>query len=47
VRAHEHALLFQAIAEGDADTAADVMRAHVRTSLGAKSAWRLSTPDAR
>ena len=46
-KAAEHALLFQAIVEGDAETAADVMRAHVQTSLGAKSAWRLARRDAR
>jgi DNA-binding GntR family transcriptional regulator len=45
-KAHEHTLLFQAIEEGDSETAADVMRAHVETSLGAKSAWRLAKPDA-
>ena len=44
VKAGEHQLLFQAIEEGDAETAADVMRAHIRTSLGAKSAWRLAKP---
>lgn len=41
VKDREHALLTEAIAEGDADTAADIMRAHIDTSLGAKSAWRL------
>ncbi|WP_448616468.1 GntR family transcriptional regulator [Modestobacter sp. URMC 112] len=46
MKAHEHTLLFQAIEEGDADTAADVMRAHIQTSLGAKSAWRLAKPGA-
>ncbi|GHH38737.1 GntR family transcriptional regulator [Lentzea cavernae] len=45
LKAHEHTLLFQAIVEGDGETAADVMRAHIRTSLGAKAAWRLSKPD--
>jgi DNA-binding GntR family transcriptional regulator len=45
-KAHEHTLLFQAIEEGDSETAADVMRAHIETSLGAKSAWRLAKPDA-
>jgi DNA-binding GntR family transcriptional regulator len=45
-KAHEHTLLFQAIAEGDAETAADVMRVHIQTSLGAKSAWRLAKPGA-
>ncbi|WP_448624343.1 GntR family transcriptional regulator [Geodermatophilus sp. URMC 64] len=46
MKANEHTLLFQAIAEGDGETAADVMRAHIRTSLGAKSAWRLAKPAA-
>ena len=46
MKANEHTLLFQAIVEGDTETAADVMRAHIRTSLGAKSAWRLSKPGA-
>jgi DNA-binding GntR family transcriptional regulator len=45
-KAHEHTLLFEAIVEGDGATAADVMRAHVQTSLGAKSAWRLAKPAA-
>ncbi len=45
MKANEHRLLFQAIQEGDAETAGDVMRAHIRTSLGAKSAWRLAKPD--
>jgi DNA-binding GntR family transcriptional regulator len=40
----EHTLLFEAIVEGDGDTAADVMRTHIQTSLGAKSAWRLAKP---
>jgi len=46
MKAHEHTLLFQAIEEGDSETAAEVMRAHIQTSLGAKSAWRLSKPGA-
>jgi DNA-binding GntR family transcriptional regulator len=45
-KSHEHTLLFQAIDEGDAETAAEVMRAHIQTSLGAKSAWRLAKPAA-
>lgn len=44
MKAREHTLLFEAIVEGDADTAAEVMRAHIQTSLGAKSAWRLAKP---
>ena len=46
-KANEHTLLFEAIVEGDGATAADVMRAHIQTSLGAKSAWRLGKPAAR
>jgi DNA-binding GntR family transcriptional regulator len=44
MKAREHTLLFEAIVEGDAETAAEVMRAHIQTSLGAKSAWRLAKP---
>ena len=44
MKAREHTLLFEAIVEGDADTAAEVMRAHIQTSLGAKAAWRLAKP---
>jgi DNA-binding GntR family transcriptional regulator len=44
MKANEHTLLFEAIVEGDAATAAEVMHAHIRTSLGAKSAWRLARP---
>jgi DNA-binding GntR family transcriptional regulator len=40
----EHTLLLQAVVEGDAETAAEVMHAHIQTSLGAKSAWRLARP---
>jgi DNA-binding GntR family transcriptional regulator len=42
LKAREHTLLFEAIVEGDGDTAADVMRTHIETSLGAKSAWWLA-----
>jgi DNA-binding GntR family transcriptional regulator len=42
MKAREHSLLFEAIVEGDGATAAEVMRAHIETSLGAKSAWRLA-----
>jgi DNA-binding GntR family transcriptional regulator len=45
-KATEHRLLYQAIEEGDAATAADVMRAHIQTSSGARSAWRLAKPGA-
>jgi DNA-binding GntR family transcriptional regulator len=44
--AREHSLLLEAIVEGDGATAAEVMRAHIETSLGAKSAWRLAKPAA-
>ncbi len=42
--AREHELLVEAIVDGDGETAADVMRAHIRTSLGAVSAGRLAEP---
>jgi len=45
-KAREHALLFEAVVEGDGETAADVMRTHVRTSTGARAAWQLASPDA-
>jgi DNA-binding GntR family transcriptional regulator len=45
-KAREHEVLYRAVAEGDGETAADVMRAHIETSLGAKSAWRLAKPSA-
>jgi DNA-binding GntR family transcriptional regulator len=44
-RATEHRLLFEAVRDGDADAAADLMLRHVETSLGARSADRLATPD--
>jgi DNA-binding GntR family transcriptional regulator len=44
-KADEHQLLFQAVVDGDAETAGGVMRAHIQTSLGAKSAWRLAEPS--
>jgi DNA-binding GntR family transcriptional regulator len=44
-RATEHRLLFEAVRDGDADTAAELMRRHVETSLGARSADRLAAPD--
>ncbi|SOD99324.1 GntR family transcriptional regulator [Blastococcus haudaquaticus] len=46
-RAAEHRLLFEAVRDGNADTAADLMRRHVETSLGARSLERLDRPDAR
>jgi DNA-binding GntR family transcriptional regulator len=44
-KAREHALLLEAIVEGDGETAADVMRTHVRTSTGARAAWRLGSSN--
>jgi len=44
MKSREHELLCEAIIEGDDETAAEVMRAHIQTSLGAKSAWRLAKP---
>jgi DNA-binding GntR family transcriptional regulator len=41
-RATEHRLLFEAVRDRDAGTAADLMRGHVETSLGARSADRLA-----
>ena len=43
-RATEHRLLFEAVRDGAADTAADLMGRHVETSLGARSADRLAGP---
>ena len=45
-RATEHRLLFEAVRDGDAATAADLMRHHVETSLGARSAVELAEPEA-
>ena len=44
-RAAEHRQLFEAVRDGDADTAAGLMLRHVETSLGARSADRLAAPD--
>jgi DNA-binding GntR family transcriptional regulator len=44
-RATEHRQLFHAVRDGDTGTAADLMRRHVETSLGARSADRLADPD--
>ena len=46
-RAAEHRRLFEAVRDGDADTAAELMRRHVETSLGARSADRLADPEPR
>jgi DNA-binding GntR family transcriptional regulator len=44
-RSTEHRQLFEAVADGDAETAAELMRRHVESSLGARSADRLAGPD--
>jgi DNA-binding GntR family transcriptional regulator len=44
-RATEHRLLFEAVRDGAAEAAAELMRRHVETSLGARSADRLAGPD--
>ena len=44
-RATEHRLLFEAVRDGDPETAADLMRRHVETSLGARSLDRLGDPE--
>ena len=44
-RATEHRLLFEAVRDGDPEAAADLMRRHVETSLGARSLDRLSEPE--
>jgi DNA-binding GntR family transcriptional regulator len=49
-RATEHRLLFEAVRDGDPETAAAVMRRHVESSLGARSLDRLAddaTDEAR
>ena len=44
-RATEHRQLFEAVRDGDAEAAAGLMRRHVETSLGARSADRLAGPE--
>jgi DNA-binding GntR family transcriptional regulator len=44
-RAAEHRALFEAVRDGQADTAAELMRRHVETSLGARSADQLADSD--
>ncbi|MBB2903141.1 DNA-binding GntR family transcriptional regulator [Kineococcus radiotolerans] len=44
MKAGEHHQLLEAITAGDAEGASQVMFAHIETSLGAKSAWRLAKP---
>ena len=43
-RAIEHRLLFEAVRDGDPQTAAELMRRHVETSLGARALDRLGDP---
>lgn len=40
-KAREHQLLVDLIASGDSDAAANLMRTHIDTSLGATAVWRL------
>jgi DNA-binding GntR family transcriptional regulator len=40
-KADEHQMLIDFIAAGDSDGAANIMRAHIDTSLGATAVWRL------
>ena len=44
-RATEHRQLFEAVRDGDARTAAELMRRHVAASLGARSADRLADAE--
>lgn len=44
-RANEHRLLFEAVRDGESETAAELMRRHVETSLGARSLDRLADRD--
>ena len=44
-RTAEHRQLFEAVRDGDAETAAGLMRRHVAGSLGARSADRLAGPE--
>jgi DNA-binding GntR family transcriptional regulator len=46
-RATEHRLLFEAVRDGEPEAAADLMRRHVETSLGARSLDRLGDPEPR
>jgi DNA-binding GntR family transcriptional regulator len=43
-RAAEHRMLFEVVRDGDPAAAADLMRRHVETSLGARSLDRLGEP---
>ncbi|MGW0204099.1 GntR family transcriptional regulator, partial [Nonomuraea sp. NPDC003201] len=40
-KAAEHEALLEYVIAGDAESAAEVMREHIDTSLGAQAAWRL------
>jgi DNA-binding GntR family transcriptional regulator len=44
-RATEHRKLFETVRDGDEETAAELMRRHVETSLGARSLDRLADPE--
>jgi len=44
-RAAEHRQLYEAVRDGDARTAEDLMRRHVESSLGARSLDRLTGPE--
>ncbi|MGY1986818.1 GntR family transcriptional regulator [Blastococcus sp. SYSU DS0669] len=44
-RATEHRLLYEAVRDGDAEAAGELMRRHVDTSLGARSLDRLGDPE--
>lgn len=44
-KAAEHTALLDCIVAGDGSGAAEVMRAHIDTSLGAQAAWRLRMPS--
>ncbi|MGY1827114.1 GntR family transcriptional regulator [Blastococcus sp. SYSU DS0541] len=44
-RATEHRLLYEAVRDGDAEAAGELMRRHVDTSLGARSLGRLGNPE--
>jgi DNA-binding GntR family transcriptional regulator len=44
-RAAEHRQLFEAVRDGDPQTAAELMRRHVESSLGARAADHLAGPD--
>ncbi len=45
-RAEEHRLLLEAVQDRDGAAASDLMRRHVETGLGARSAWRLAAAAA-